>query len=102
MRAFETVTKSEQQFVRTIAGKKTHLQVFRGNQKAGTGDFFVVDASNPRNPRVVAVELKTQAGSAHAGIQLGNAPDVLKKAGFKNIDTFTGTLEEFLEYMGLK
>ncbi|MCH8830730.1 MAG: hypothetical protein IID45_14225 [Planctomycetes bacterium] len=64
------------------------------------GDFIIVDPSNPKNPLAIAVEAKTKAGAAHAGRQLKEAAGFMGNAGFNRLKTFTGTLAEFLHFIG--
>lgn len=74
----------EERFARALLAHKTQLWLFRVNQRAFAGDFVVVDASSPTpaRRRVLVVDLKLGApvrlGGGGAGVQLRNAPDVVR------------------------
>ena len=62
------LTDDELELVGRIRGTKQNLQIYRTNQKAGLGDFLIIDRSNPRKAMGFLVDLKASAGSA--GFQL--------------------------------
>lgn len=65
----------ERQFATDLLERKTHLWVFRADQRRRCGDFVVVDMSAPRGRarRVFGLELKLGApASERGGLQMQN------------------------------
>jgi hypothetical protein len=89
----------EDRFARRLLEAKSHLWLFRANQRAFGGDFVVVDVSSParRRRRAFVLDLKfgarVRVGGGGAGVQLRNAARVVR-----DVALATGALEEEASY----
>lgn len=74
----------EREFAHALLQAKSHLWLFRSNQRAFSGDFVVVDVSSPARDRrrAFVIDLKQGApvrvGGGGAGVQLKNAAHVVR------------------------
>ena len=89
----------EDWFARRLLEKKSHLWLFRANQRAFSGDFVVVDVSSPARDRRRAFVLdlkygaRLRVGGGGAGVQLRNAARVVR-----DVAVGTGTIDEQATY----
>ena len=93
---------TERQFIKTLfeKHKKTNLVVYRAKREAGTGDFVIIDASNPATPKIIALEHKLDEARGFAGDQL--TPDgarLLHESGFNNVEMITANTDQFLDHL---
>jgi hypothetical protein len=85
----------EHRFARALLTEKTQMWLYRVSQRAFSGDFVVIDASNPSRAkrRVYVLDLKLGApvkrGGGGAGVQLKNAPRVVR-----DLALATGVIDE--------
>lgn len=81
---------SELTFARILA-ERTHLWIYRVNQRAFGGDFIVVDVSSPKPERRTAVVLDLKRGGRlredRPGIQMRNAPRVIENIAASGVVT---------------
>jgi hypothetical protein len=89
----------EDRFARSLLSAKSHLWLFRANQRAFSGDFVVVDVSSPARVRrrALVLDLKRGArvriGGGGAGAQMRNAACVVR-----DVARGTGALDESAAY----
>ncbi|MFC1597896.1 hypothetical protein ACFL5Q_08220, partial [Planctomycetota bacterium] len=93
--------RHERAFVDTILNKKSNYWVFRTQGGAAKGDLIFVDMSNLSDPLVIIVEAKSKSGGAFAGTQLAASVQLAKKAGFRRVLVFSGTVDEMVRLTDL-
>jgi hypothetical protein len=94
---FFKLTADELALVNRVRAGKPNIQIFRTNQRAGLGDFLLIDRSNPRSPMAFLVDLKSGGGSA--GNQLSNwrsVSRVFDDINEKLIFRFSGSQDELM------
>jgi RHS repeat-associated protein len=96
------LSPKEQAFADAVRQKHPNLQIYRAPDGKNLGDFIIVDASNPKKPVAIALELKSRTNSKQAGTQLKNAGSFLEGKGVdsNNIKIVTANEEEFLDMYG--
>ena len=90
------MSEHELAFVERVLTRKPNLQIYRTHQEGMMGDFVIIDLSDSQYIVGWVVELKTAAGSAHAGVQLlraEEAADCLKLDQFRAV---TGNPDEIM------
>ena len=86
---------------RFLSDKRTNTRfwLYRPKADAGLGDFVIIDMSDAGPGRAIALELKEKV-HGFAGKQVtGDGHDLLRKAGFGQIDLVTATESQFYEYI---
>ncbi|MFW6691329.1 DUF6531 domain-containing protein [Streptomyces sp. MAR4 CNX-425] len=92
------LTDVERDFVKKLLERRGNLQVYRTDQKAGMGDFAIVDMSDATKKVGWIVDHK-MGGGALPGHQLRNAAQAAADLGLAKFDLAAGDTAKLLEVL---